>query len=406
MDSKGRITEGSARELGKLVKWYRGLPRNKAGKAVAPQVIDDHGPWLGVAQADILARQSGPVNFWTGPKGQETDSGVTVQVYCRFSNLSTEGGINNGEQIYFYAVDGGYEALRQDSYVTVGPNPQTPCITNRQTQNVLACGQCSPIAVPLTTCSQKTKVSSSYVLTDWGGSLNLTDCCASFAGSKTALNYVSGCTWETATFACGSATATKWQLVIGDTYTTLTWLIDDNHSVLYQARTDEFSSVCGGSLKLISPKTPQTCSMPCYVCVLPIIVSNYCNSCTTPPPQVWTVSFNNYSPVAGTYDVPAITTLQVNTSCFWQLDNVNVVSNDFLSDITITSGGEGQITVFVHHHQSGSGQTGDLFDDPPNSFGHGPFTCVGGENGIPWANGWSSIWHTMYPQSTVNLSPG
>jgi hypothetical protein len=288
MDSKGRITEGSARELGRLVKWYRGLPRNKAGKAVAPVVIDDHGPWLGIAQANIANNRSGPVNFLVGPKGQETDSGVTVQVYNRFANLSTDGGVVEGSILLFYAIDGGYEALKQPTAIIRPSTPLTPCRTNQINPNVLSCTQCQPLSEPISTCSQKSQASFHYLISGWDRTLNLTACCSAFNGSQTVLAYVSSCTWESSTFVCGSAAATKWQLVIGETFTTLTWLIDDSHSVVYQARTDEFSAVCGGMLKLISAKTSQTCSLPCYVC---ITASSILCACSFAPPA-WQVTIS------------------------------------------------------------------------------------------------------------------
>jgi len=65
------------------------------------------GSLLGKTQAAIAPGSFGPVNFWTGPKGNETDSGITVQVYLR-ANFASQS-IGTQKFVIFESIDRGYE---------------------------------------------------------------------------------------------------------------------------------------------------------------------------------------------------------------------------------------------------------------------------------------------------------
>ncbi len=104
--TKGFIDEGFARGAAETISWARGR-RNGGGGEGAPEPPGDEGrgPFVGKTQAAIAKGASGGVNFWTGTKGSEQDSGVTVQAYNRFADLPA------GAWVLFDIIDGGYEII-------------------------------------------------------------------------------------------------------------------------------------------------------------------------------------------------------------------------------------------------------------------------------------------------------
>jgi len=109
MTKRYGITKASGARIAKGLSRIEGNRFGTTGETPGPPGDDPRGPWLGKTQTSISpgATPTPNVNFWNGPKGQETDSGVTVPVYLR-SDFTTNP-IGPNKFVIFDLIDQGYE---------------------------------------------------------------------------------------------------------------------------------------------------------------------------------------------------------------------------------------------------------------------------------------------------------
>jgi hypothetical protein len=261
---KGFISEGSARELSRIVRWFRGSIRNTEGGGGFGDGLPENGPYVGKAQADIAPGTTGPVNLWVGTKGSEGDSGQTVQVYSRFATIAS------GDWVVFDLVDQGFEAV----VPSLSDNSTAGC-------NCLDC-----VKNLIVNNAAQYWVINTRLYTAFGG------CCDNSGNSlPNVLSGTDGTTWTTQPVQCGSNQC-QWTLTIGETFVTLTFA-SGSKQIQYRSRVEEFAPLCQNQMTLWQPNNlpnPSACGPPCTICLAPID-QFYCDTCPIGSvPSGWTVT--------------------------------------------------------------------------------------------------------------------
>jgi hypothetical protein len=299
-DGKGYITRESAKGLSQMLKWYRGLLRTDEGASDDPPISEIVGlGFIGVAQQQILPGSYGPVNIWSGPKGQEADTGITIQAFTRFNVVTA------GQTVIFYAVDRGFEIY------------SPPPMTNPTVQGPCPCLICQTTATT-TTCSELDPASNAWSFSDWNG--------------PNVVTHGGGCTWNQPAVASGQ---NYWTLNIASGSAVMTY--NTTPPIKYVADLDEFTGVCQNTMNLWLPNgIPVTSTsgqlglasgtpipVACNLCLSPIPRIE-CGNCGEAPQTVNLTLSNFVSPLDqfnGTWEVPLTsdTTSGSITACVWSM---------------------------------------------------------------------------------------
>jgi hypothetical protein len=319
----GKITENSARELSQVVKWYRSLPKGTVGVPKQPsKAATKGGPWLGVTQQDIPSGSSGNVNYWSGTKGSETDSGVTVSVYSR--NVT----VKNATFIVFDYLDAGLEIILPTTGISQNPAYGSGICP------------CSCITGESATYWQITAQYQPVVGLNWP----LQNCCGSSDTPHDVLFPLSSGVWQSNPFACKAKDNTvqqvRWNLASDESgFLNLTLTVGTgSNQTQVQYRVKDYSSVCSNTISLWEPLSVpggSSCFLPCQLCLIPI-QQFYCSMCpqgsvvanaTFTTPADFTASMNSQTYNLGVFATTGDSPPAQTSGCQWSLTGVPGANN-------------------------------------------------------------------------------
>jgi hypothetical protein len=288
---KGYITPSSAAALKDVVKYYRGVSRlDGQGHPLDPDAQPtSNGPWLGKCQQAIPQGTSGPVNFMSGAKGGEADSGITIQAYSRFVDQPAS------QIVVFDEIDQGYEVI----YPNQATNSGTGC----------NCGDCIPSNSPTVTGCSNCNPAATYWSLQFDP-FTIPTCCTDcqYTGPILLQNNTD-CTWTSGPIVCNGQT-TLWTLTIADPVTLILSVPQNSGGsagqIEYRTPLTGFSGLCTNTMYLWQPTNlPQMprqpgqaqCTPPCEICLVPWAKLN-CGECNTTPSTATVNLFGATGPVA------------------------------------------------------------------------------------------------------------
>ena len=238
-----KITPSAERGLSTAIQ--RDRERRTGHNGERPDEVVGHGfeVHLAVAQQDIQAGTTGPMNIWTGKKGQEADQGVTVQdVLSRFVKLS------NGQQALIGEFDQGFEVIHE--LQTGSGGSLQPC-------NCKTCVQDQP----------------RY----WTFSIG-------FNQQQTfALIGPNGGPWTSPPFSWGGAnTNLTWTLTAPGPYGIQLNGFSADAGVQFRCPSELWASQCTNTMTLFNPTSQAAGNVPCTICVIPSD-QTVCGNCSSGP---------------------------------------------------------------------------------------------------------------------------